>query len=83
MAIDAEVSGTVVELEVGGMHCQSCVALIEETLAADLRVEAVHVDLEASRACVAFDGTAMTVDELCALVVGAGYSANPRTSPGS
>jgi copper chaperone len=82
MAVDAGVPGTVVELEVAGMHCQSCAALIEETLVADPRVKAVHVDLDSGRASVAFDHHAITVDELCAAVAGAGYAADPTASPG-
>lgn len=83
MAIEAETHGTVIELEVAGMHCQSCVALIEEVLAEDPRVGSVHVDLEAGRATVAIDGEAITVDELCAAIVGTGYEATPLSSLGS
>ncbi|MGH9006259.1 MAG: heavy-metal-associated domain-containing protein [Acidimicrobiales bacterium] len=83
MPIDADGTGTMVELEVGGMHCQSCVALIEETLASEPWVKSVRVDLDAGRALVVFDGSAITVDELCAAVVGAGYPARSLSSPGS
>ncbi len=66
-----------VELEVGGMHCASCVALIEETLSAAPGVRMVSVDLDAGRASVTFDPEALTVDDLCGVVVGVGYEAAP------
>jgi copper chaperone CopZ len=72
---------TTVELDVAGMHCQSCVALIEETLVRDPRVARVTVDLDRGRASVAFDRGAISVDELCATVTGAGYTATPIASP--
>jgi copper chaperone CopZ len=65
----------VVDLVVGGMHCPSCVALIEEALSEDPGVDRATVDLEAGRASVVFRPDAVTVDGLCAVVVGAGYSA--------
>ena len=69
-----------VELVVVGMHCPSCVALIEDTLGADPGVESVHVDLEGGRASVAYDARAISVDDICAVVAGVGYSA--RATPG-
>jgi len=72
---------TTVELDVTGMHCQSCVALIEETLERDPRVARATVDLGQGRASVAFDRGAISVDELCATVTGAGYAATPIASP--
>jgi Cu+-exporting ATPase len=74
-----------VELAVTGMHCASCAALIEETLAERSGVAGAAVDLDAGRARVAFDPTAVTVEELCAAVADAGYGASPggEPSPGS
>ena len=69
-----------VELEIGGMHCGSCVALIEETLSADPGVSDVAVDLDAGRASVTFDPDALCVADLCGAVVGAGYEAVPLAS---
>ena len=68
---------TTVELDVAGMHRQSCVALIQETLVRDPRVARATVDLDQGRAAVAFDPGAISVDELCATVTGAGYAATP------
>jgi Cu+-exporting ATPase len=66
---------TTVELVVEGMHCGSCVALIEETLADQNGVTSASVDLESSRAVVGFDATRIDVDALTAAVAEAGYAA--------
>ena len=62
-------------LEIEGMHCGSCSALIEETLVEDLGVASAHVDLEARRATVTFDPSVHSVADLCDAVAAAGYSA--------
>jgi copper chaperone CopZ len=72
---------TIVELDVAGMHCQSCAALIEETLARDPRVARATVDLDQGRASVTFDRGAVSVDELCARVTNAGDAATPIAAP--
>ncbi len=79
----AEPAGTTVTvvLAIEGMHCESCVALIEETLVEDLGVARASVDLESARATVAYDPALHTVDDLCAAVVAAGYEATPATDP--
>jgi Cu+-exporting ATPase len=59
------------------MHCQSCVALIQETLIRDPAVHSAAVDLDTARASVVFDGSSLSVEDLCAAVVGVGYSASP------
>jgi copper chaperone CopZ len=71
---------TTVELTLGGMHCQSCVALIHDTLIRDPAVHSASVDLDTARASVVFDGSSLSVDDLCAAVVSAGYSATPLAS---
>jgi copper chaperone CopZ len=78
-------SPVTVELVVGGMHCPSCAALVEETLTGDPAVHYVRVDLDAARASVTFDPTTLTVDDVCAAVAGVGYTATIATSgaPGS
>ena len=71
---------THVELQVSGMHCPSCVALIEQTLRQDPAVHDVTVDLDAARASVAFEESIRSVDDLCEAVRGAGYNAVPVAS---
>ncbi|MGH9172035.1 MAG: heavy-metal-associated domain-containing protein [Acidimicrobiales bacterium] len=68
-------------LSVKGMHCGSCVALIEETLVEDLGVDKAEVDLGSGQATVTFDPARHSVDDLCAAVVAAGYEASPLIGP--
>jgi copper chaperone CopZ len=67
-------------LTVEGMHCQSCVLLIEETLVEDLGVASASVDLASARATVTYDPARFTVSDLCDAVVAAGYTAVPAGS---
>ncbi|MGO9558052.1 MAG: heavy-metal-associated domain-containing protein [Acidimicrobiales bacterium] len=76
-------SPTAVELLVTGMHCGSCVALIEETLSEHAGVERVAVTLEPPRAEVVFDPAAVTLDELVAEVASLGYTAAPMAESSS
>ena len=64
-----------VELTVGGMHCGACVALIEESLTERSGVRSASVNLEAARAVVHFDPSAVATDDLLATVAEAGYAA--------
>ena len=73
------VDTTTVELLVGGMHCQSCAALIAETLTCDPAVHEAVVDFDTARASVTYDPTTLSAAQLCAAVAGAGYRAIPAT----
>ncbi len=66
-----------VELAVEGMHCGSCVALIQETLEEQAGVTSATVDLDAARAVEGYDPARIDVDGLTAAVVEAGYAATP------
>jgi copper chaperone len=66
---------TNVVLRIAGMHCASCSALINETLADTPGVLTVSVELEPGRATVAFDPDVVTVESLVALIAEAGYGA--------
>lgn len=74
-------SPTVAVLELAGMHCGSCVALVEETLGERDGVEHVAVTLEPQRADVTFDPSVVELSELCDLVATLGYTAAPAGSP--
>ncbi|MGD0380695.1 MAG: heavy metal-associated domain-containing protein [Acidimicrobiales bacterium] len=76
----AAAGSTEVELAVSGMHCPSCVSLIEESLGRDPAVHRITVDLDAARASVRFDGAALSVDDLCTAVAALGYRAAPLSS---
>ena len=67
----------VAQLTVEGMHCGSCVALIEETLSEREGVTAALVDLDSSRAVIEYDPSALDVEEIRAAIAEAGYSATP------
>jgi copper chaperone CopZ len=66
-----------VEFRVEGMHCGSCVALVQESLEEQVGVGSATVDLDAARAVVTFDPSAIDVDALAAVVAEAGYVATP------
>jgi len=70
-------SPTSVELAVEGMHCGSCVALIQETLGEQDGVTSATVDLESARAVVGFDPARIDVAALTAVVAEVGYAASP------
>jgi copper chaperone CopZ len=65
------------ELAIEGMHCDACVALIEESLAEQAGVISASVDLGAALATVAFDPAQLGVEEIRATIADAGYSATP------
>jgi copper ion binding protein len=67
----------VAQLTVEGMHCASCVALIEEVLGERAGVTAAQVDLQAARAVVEYDPSALDVEQIRAAIAEAGYTATP------
>ena len=67
----------VVHLAVDGMHCGSCSALIEETLADQAGVTTASVDLDAARAVVEYDPARLDVGGIQAAIADAGYAATP------
>ena len=68
---------TVAQLTVEGMHCGSCVALIEETLNEREGVTAALVDLDSARAVIEYDPSTLDVEEIRAAIAEVGYSATP------
>lgn len=65
---------TTVNLQVSGMHCASCVALIEDVLLEEPGIHLVQVDLDQGRASVTLDAQIISVDAVCRLVTEAGYA---------
>jgi Cu+-exporting ATPase len=72
----SSVQVAVAQLSVEGMHCGSCVALIEETLSEREGVKAAAVDLDTGRAVIEYDPSALDVEEIRAAIAEAGYSAS-------
>jgi copper ion binding protein len=68
---------SVARLAVEGMHCGSCVALIEETLGEQDGVTSASVDLESARAVVEYDPSQLDLDEIRAAIADAGYTTTP------
>lgn len=64
-----------VELAVGGMTCDHCVAAVTRALSGCSGVQSVHVDLAAGRAVVA--GERLDAEQLMAAVTALGYRAGP------
>ena len=63
------------ELAVEGMHCGSCVALIEESLTEQAGVREASVDLDSGRAVVRYDPEVLGAEDLRTTITEAGYSA--------
>lgn len=68
---------TTVELNVTGMHCDSCVALIEEVLAEQPGLVTARVDLRSGRAEVTFDDTLTDVTAISSAIAELGYGSFP------
>jgi copper chaperone CopZ len=74
---------TTVALAIEGMHCKSCVLLIEETLDRDPAVHAVTVDLDSARAEVTFNEESTSVEAVCSTIADLGYPATLAGDPDS
>ncbi|HLF41514.1 MAG TPA: cation transporter, partial [Acidimicrobiia bacterium] len=74
-----------IELAVSGMTCGSCAARVERVLGRHPGVSHAAVNFATERATVAFDPSAVSVDDLVAAVGKAGYSllAPPRPADGA
>ncbi len=70
-------AGSTAELRVEGMHCDACVALIEETLDETEGVLTASVDLQAARAVVGYQPELISVDAIRSVIADTGYTATP------
>jgi copper chaperone CopZ len=65
------------EFKTSGMHCGSCSMLIEMSLAETEGVSAAKADFATGITHVEFDPAQVTVEDLVAVINGAGYDAEP------
>ncbi|MDR0483808.1 MAG: heavy-metal-associated domain-containing protein [Alphaproteobacteria bacterium] len=61
-------------LNVGGMHCSSCSALIEETVKELKGVKQAKVDLPNKKASFEFDSKIISVDSIKKAITDLGYT---------
>ena len=59
------------------MHCEACVAIIEETVSEQSGVTSVSVELESARAVVTYDPSRLREDKIRAAISEAGYVTMP------
>lgn len=71
---------TTVDLPIAGMDCASCAAHVEGAIKNLPGVADVRVLVSAERASVAFDPDRVTIDQLTAAVVRAGYRVPPEVT---
>jgi copper chaperone CopZ len=64
-----------IELNIKGMHCQSCVVLVKEALTDTKGVKDASVDLKTAKASVSFDEKLVTDKQLIEAVRKEGYDA--------
>ena len=67
-------------LNIGGMHCASCVGRVEKVLSGVPGVVRAAVDLTTRSASVAYDPSIASPEDLAAAVRDAGYEASPVTA---
>jgi Cu+-exporting ATPase len=72
-----------VELSVGGMHCSACATRIQGALSGRAGVVSAAVNLATNRAFIAYDTASVGTEDLCAAVVGVGYTAAEADVDGS
>ncbi|MGA7498139.1 MAG: heavy metal translocating P-type ATPase [Isosphaeraceae bacterium] len=67
------------DLSIGGMHCASCVARVEDALGGVSGVHEARVNLATERATVTVDPSRTDLDQLVSAVARAGYTARWQT----
>jgi len=74
---DSEAKRQEATLEVGGMHCDSCAALIQETLAEEPGIDAVRVTRDPDRLELSYDEAAIDLADVAAVLQAIGYAVTP------
>jgi len=65
-----------VELNVKGMHCNSCVMLIKDALTEQKGVTDANVDLKKEKATISYDEKLLDEKKLIHIIDGEGYKAS-------
>lgn len=65
------------QFHISGMHCGSCVALVEETLLETDGIRSASVDLADEKAVVTFDPSVTDVRAIVLAIDEVGYQATP------
>jgi len=60
-------------LKIFGMHCKSCVALIEEVLKEEKGIKSVKVDLATEKARLEFDPVEISITKIQKIIEELGY----------
>ena len=66
---------TAAKLKITGMHCHSCVKLIESEVSEAPGVKSITVDLTAGTADIDFDEAVITREQIAAMISELGYQA--------
>lgn len=66
-----------INLDITGMHCQSCVTLLTKGLQRDSGVKYANVNYATEKATVEFDESLTDQDKIIQIVTGLGYKAKP------
>src|SRR3954463_7006470 len=69
-------------LQIGGMHCASCVSSVERALRNVPGVQAARVNLPLSQAAVDYEPALATIEKMAQAVAASGYQARPSQATG-
>lgn len=64
-----------INLQITGMHCASCVLIINKTLAKTPGIKEANVNFSTSKAIISFDESMISEDKIVEIIKGAGYGA--------
>lgn len=81
-AVNSESAPSRVILDIGGMHCASCVGSVERALRESPGVRSARVNLPLNQAAVDYDPRKVDLVKMAEAVEAAGYSATPSQSGG-
>ncbi len=65
-----------IDLDISGMTCASCSALVQKTLNKDERIKAASVNIATNKASVTFDENHLKTEEIIKLIKKTGYGAS-------